>query len=63
MDLELDDERKKELIKSSTETASKLTGIDKSAFTAYSRASSPDNVRVGGELLKEKLQREKLKSC
>jgi len=56
---ELDDEKKKELISSFTETASRLTGIDKSAFTVYLRAASPDNVGVGGELLKEKLKREK----
>jgi 4-oxalocrotonate tautomerase len=54
---ELDDEKKKELIKSFTESASKLTGIDKSAFTVYLRASSPDNVGVGGELLKERKER------
>lgn len=56
---ELDNEKKKELIKSFTETASKLTGIDKSAFTIYLRPSSADKVGVGGELLKEKLEREK----
>ena len=56
---ELHNEKKKELIKSFTETASKLTGIDKSAFVVYLRASSPDNVGVGGELLKERLEREK----
>ncbi len=56
---ELDNEKKKELIKSFTETASKLTGIDKSAFVVYLRASSLDNVGVGGELLKERLEREK----
>ncbi len=56
---ELDDEKKKELISSFTKTASRLTGIDKSAFTVYLRASSPDNVGVGGELLKERLEREK----
>ena len=56
---ELDDEKKKELIKSFTETTSKLTGIDKSAFVVYLRPSSPDNVGVGGELLRERLEREK----
>jgi len=56
---ELEDGKKKELIGSFTETASRLTGIDKSAFVVYLRASSPDNVGVGGELLKEKLEREK----
>lgn len=56
---ELDDEKKRELISSFTETASRLTGIDKSAFVVYLRASSPDNVGVGGQLLKERLEREK----
>jgi len=56
---ELDDEKKKELIRSFTETASGLTGIDKSAFTVYLRPSSPDIVGVGGELLRERLEREK----
>ncbi len=56
---ELDDEKKRELISSFTETASRLTGIDKSAFVVYLRASSSDNVGVGGELLKERLEREK----
>lgn len=56
---ELEDEKKKELISSFTETASRLTGIDRSAFTVFLRASSPENVGVGGELLKERLERER----
>jgi 4-oxalocrotonate tautomerase len=56
---ELDDEKKRELISCFTETASRLTGIDKSAFVVYLRASSTDKVGVGGELLKERLEREK----
>jgi len=55
----LDDEKEKELISSLAKTASRLTGIDKSAFTVYLRAASPDNVGVGGELLRERLEREK----
>ena len=51
---ELDVEKKRELIKSFTETSSKLTGIEKSAFVVYLRPGSPDNVGVGGELLSEK---------
>ena len=54
---ELDDEKKKELIKSFTESASKITGIDKSSFTILLRLSLPENVGVGGELLKERLER------
>jgi 4-oxalocrotonate tautomerase len=56
---ELDDEKKKELIGSFTEAASRLTGIPKSAFTVYLRPSSPDNVGVGGELLRERLEQQK----
>ena len=55
---ELDDEKKRKVIKSFTETANKLTVIDKSAFTVYLRASSPDNAGVGGELLKDRLEQE-----
>jgi 4-oxalocrotonate tautomerase len=56
---ELDDVKKKKLIRDFTQTASRLTGIDKSAFIIYLRASSPDNVGVGGELLRERLERQK----
>jgi 4-oxalocrotonate tautomerase len=55
---ELDDEKKRELIKSFTESASKLTGIDEGAFVVYLRPSSTDNVGVGGELLRDRLERE-----
>ncbi len=53
---QLDKEKSKEMIKSFTETASRLTGIDRSAFTVYLRASSPENVGVGGELLEDRLK-------
>lgn len=56
---ELEDEKKKELISSFTKTASKLTGIEKSAFVVYLRPCSTDNVGVGGELLRDRLEREK----
>lgn len=56
---ELDVEKKRELIKSFTESASSLTGIDKSAFVVYLMPSSADTVGVGGELLKDRLEREK----
>jgi 4-oxalocrotonate tautomerase len=54
---ELEVEKKRELIKSVTETASRLTGIDKSAFVVYLRPSSPENVGVGGELLRDRRER------
>ena len=50
----LDKDKKREMIRSFTETASKLTGIDKSAFVVYLRESSPENVGVGGELLEDR---------
>ena len=54
---ELEEKKSKELISSFTETASKITGIDKSAFTIYLMVSSPDKVGVGGELLRERHER------
>ncbi len=56
---ELDVEKKREIIKSFTETASRLTGIDKSAFVIYLRPGSTDMVGVGGELLSDRTEREK----
>ena len=53
---ELDREKSREMIQSFTETASRLTGIDRSAFVVYLRPSSPENVGVGGELLEERLK-------
>jgi 4-oxalocrotonate tautomerase len=50
----LEKEKKRDTIKSFTETASRLTGIDKSAFVVYLRESSPENVGVGGELLEDR---------
>jgi 4-oxalocrotonate tautomerase len=55
---ELDTEKKRELIKTVTDKASELTGIDKSAFVVYLRPGSPDNVGVGGELLRDRMERE-----
>ncbi|NIS74489.1 MAG: 4-oxalocrotonate tautomerase [Deltaproteobacteria bacterium] len=54
----LDKAKSKEMIKSFTETASRLTGIEKSAFVVYLRESTPENVGVGGELLEDRLRRE-----
>ena len=50
----LDKEKSREMVKSFTETASKLTGIDKSSFVVYLRESSHESVGVGGELLEDK---------
>lgn len=47
----LEKEKRKELVKSFTETASRLTGIEKRAFVVYLKESDPECVSVGGELL------------
>ena len=52
----LEKEKRKEMIKSFTETASRLTGIEKSAFAVFLRESSPEDVGVGGELLEDVLK-------
>ena len=45
----LDTEKSKEMIKSFTETASQVTGINKAAFVVYLRDSSPGKGDVGAE--------------
>ena len=52
----LDKEKSREIIKSFTETASRVTGIDKPAFVVYLRESSHEDVGVGGELLVDKFK-------
>jgi len=52
----LDKEKRKEMIKSFTDTASRLTGIEKSAFVVYLKESTPQDVGVGGELLEDVLK-------
>ncbi len=41
------------MIKSFTDTASRLTGVRREAFVVYLRESNPENVGVGGELLED----------
>ncbi|MFC1895875.1 4-oxalocrotonate tautomerase DmpI [Thermodesulfobacteriota bacterium] len=53
----LDKKKSREMIKSFTETASRLTGIEKPAFVVYLRESKHDNVGVGGELLEDRLKK------
>jgi len=53
---ELSKDKKRELIKSFTEKASELTGIDKSAFVVYLRETDADEVGVGGELLEDRFK-------
>jgi 4-oxalocrotonate tautomerase len=52
----LDKEKSKEMIRNFTETASRVTGIERSAFVVYLRESTPENVGVGGELLEDRLK-------
>lgn len=52
----LDKEKRKEMIKSFTDTTSRLTGVDKSALVVYLRESTPEDVGVGGGLLEDMLK-------
>ncbi|MBW1836737.1 MAG: tautomerase family protein [Deltaproteobacteria bacterium] len=52
----LDKDKSREMIKSFTETASRLTGIEERAFVVYLRDARHDNVGVGGELLEDRLK-------
>ena len=49
----LDKDKSRDMIQSFTETASRLTGVEKPAFVVYLREASPENVGVGGELLED----------
>ncbi|MBS4021589.1 MAG: tautomerase family protein [Dethiobacter sp.] len=51
---ELEREKKRELVKSFTKTASELTGIDESAFVVYLRTTDHEHVGVGGTLLADR---------
>lgn len=51
---ELSKDKKRELIKSFTQTASQLTNIDERAFVVYLMETGPQNVGVGGELLEDR---------
>ena len=53
----MDKDKSREMIKSFTETASKVTGLNKSAFVVYLRESDPENVGVGGELLEDRFKK------
>jgi 4-oxalocrotonate tautomerase len=52
----LDKDKSREMIKSFTETASRLTNIEERAFVVYLRDARHDNVGVGGELLEDRLK-------
>lgn len=55
----LDKDKSREMIKSFTDTASRLTGLNRSAFVVYLRESGPENVGVGGELLGDRQKKAK----
>ena len=55
---ELDEENKKELIKSFTESMVKATGVDKKAVTVIFSKTTHETVGVGGELLRDFLEQE-----
>jgi 4-oxalocrotonate tautomerase len=48
---DMDRDKKREMVQSFTETASRLTGIPESAFVVYLQPSNGENVGVGGKLL------------
>ena len=53
----LDKEKSRDIIKSFSETASRVTGIDKQAFVVYLREATHENVGVGGELLQDRMEK------
>ena len=53
----LDKEKSRDMIKSFTETASRVTGIDKKSIVVYLREASHENVGVGGDLIQDKMDR------
>ncbi len=50
----LEKEKKRELIKGFTKTASQITGIPERAFIVTIHENPGDNIGVGGELLSER---------
>jgi 4-oxalocrotonate tautomerase len=53
----VDKNKRREMISSFSETASRLTGIEKSAIVVYLMETSPENVGVGGELLSDRFKK------
>lgn len=50
-------EQKKELVKTLTENASRITGIPERAFIVTIHENPGDNVGVGGELLSDRAKK------
>ena len=53
----LDKEKSRDMIKSFSETASRVTGIDKKSIVVYLRETSHETVGVGGELLLDRMEK------
>jgi len=53
---ELSSDKKRDLIKSFTDKASELTGINASAFVVYLQETDADEVGVGGKLLADRFK-------
>jgi 4-oxalocrotonate tautomerase len=53
----LDKNKRREMISSFTETASRLTGVEKPAIVVYLMETSTENVGVGGELLEDRFKK------
>ncbi len=52
-------EQKKKIVSEFTKIASETLNLPKEAFTVLIRESTPDNVGVAGELLSEKVKKDK----
>ena len=50
---ELSKDKKTELVKGFTETASQVTGIPEEAFVVFVREYSKDNIGIGGKLMSD----------
>ncbi len=51
---QLSKEQKQDLVKETTEIASKITGISKEAFVVFINEHDKDNISVGGTLLSDR---------
>ena len=54
----MEQEKKRELVRSFAEAASRVTGIRKEVFTTVIHENEPEYIGVGPELLLDKLSRE-----
>ncbi len=54
----MDTDKKRELVRSFAEVASRVTGIRKEVITTVIHENEKENIGVGGELLPDRLARE-----